>query len=355
MRQATHGRNVCKKVDIMNTLHMNLGSESYDIVIGKGLLDKAGEFFNLDRRVLVVTDATIPECYAATVAGCAKVARVVSVAQGEGSKSLAGFEEVLLAMADMSLTRGDCVVAVGGGVIGDLVGFAAASYMRGIDFYNVPTTVLSMVDSSIGGKTAINLGGIKNIVGAFHQPRGVLIDTDTLNSLDARQWANGLAEAVKMSLTSDGELFESLEALSPTEIREKIEDVIVASLKIKKAVVEEDVTEKGLRRILNFGHTLGHGIEAVEGLSGLYHGECVALGMLPMCSPSVRERLIPVLNKLGLPTIWQGNIDEALQYATHDKKRTSCGVNIVYVKEVGSSEIINASLPEFRNLVKEVF
>ncbi len=339
----------------MTTVRMNLGSNSYDVNIGKGVLRKVGELFNLDRRVLILTDSGVPSEYAEVVASVAKQARIMTVAEGECSKSMQTLSEVLETMIAEDMTRRDCVVAVGGGVVSDLAGFAAASYMRGIDFYNIPTTVLSQVDASIGGKTAINFGGIKNIVGAFHQPRGVLVDIDCLKTLDARQVANGLSEAVKMALTSNKELFEYLEGVTPETLDNSLEHIIVEAVKIKRTVVEADEHEDGLRRILNFGHTLGHGIEAGEGLHGLYHGECVALGMLPLCSKEVRDRLIPVLTTLGLPTEYHGNIDEAIALASHDKKRTADGVNIILVPRVGEFEIRKVSIYEFGAMVKEVF
>ncbi len=339
----------------MTTLHLSLGENSYDITVGRGLISRAGEFLKLDRKALIVTDSGVPSEYARTVAGAAKGARIVTLPEGEGSKSFEGLQTVLGAMSEFEMTRGDCVVAVGGGVVGDLAGFAAATYMRGVDFYNIPTTLLSQVDSSIGGKTAINFGGIKNIVGAFHQPRAVLIDADCLKTLPRRQIANGLAEAVKMSLTSDAELFSRFESLSAEEISDGIEDIIIASLKIKRAVVEADEREGGLRKILNFGHTFGHGVEAEEELRGYYHGECVAIGMIPMCEDTVRQRLIGVLAKLGLPTEYQGNVEAALSFVTHDKKCVSGGVNVIYVPEVGSFEIKRMTIEEFSSVVRSVF
>ncbi|MBO5279864.1 MAG: iron-containing alcohol dehydrogenase [Clostridia bacterium] len=228
----------------MNTLHLDLGERGYDITVGRGLLSSAGEYFNLKRKTFIVTDSGVPEEYAKSIAKCASDAKIVTVPEGEGSKSPETFAMLCREMLDFGITRTDCAVAVGGGVVGDLTGFVSASFMRGIDFYNVPTTVLSQVDSSIGGKTAINLGGVKNIVGAFHQPSGVLIDLDTLKTLPKRQISNGLSEAVKMSLTSDGELFSLFEKEEITE--DNIEKVIVGSLKIKKYVVE-----KALERLLS--------------------------------------------------------------------------------------------------------
>jgi 3-dehydroquinate synthase len=230
------------------------------------------------------------------------------------------------------------------------MGFAAASFMRGIDFYGVPTTVLSMVDSSIGGKTAINLGGVKNIVGAFHQPKGVLIDLDTLKTLPERQISNGLSEAVKMALTSDKELFSLFENEEIND--ENIEKVIISSLNIKKRVVEEDERESGLRKILNFGHTFGHGVEAVEEMRGFYHGECVAVGMLVTTSDAVLKRLIPVLKKLNLPTEYSGDVEGALAFISHDKKCEGDLVSVIFVDEIGSFRTEKLKARDFSSLVR---
>ena len=329
---------------------VNLPLGSYDITIEKGVLKKAGSLLNLDRKVLIVTDSGVPAEYAKTVAAQCRSPYIATVPEGEESKSLEIFEELCEAMLENGFTRSDCVVAIGGGVVGDLAGFTAASYMRGIDFYNIPTTLLSQVDSSIGGKTAINLGGVKNIVGAFYQPKGVIIDPDLLKTLPQRQITNGLAEAIKMSLTSDEYLFKLI-SLGDTE--KNIEEIIIRSLKIKKSVVEEDEREGGLRRILNFGHTFGHAVEAQEEMSGLYHGECVAIGMIPVCSDEVRERLIPVLEKVGLPTKYDGNLDDALKFISHDKKCDGKKISVVFVDKIGSYRIEKMDTDAFCDLVRE--
>ena len=315
------------------TLTVNLQHTSYDIVIERGVLKQADQYLNLRRRVLIVTDSGVPESYAQTVATLAQQPIIVTIEQGEESKSLASYETLLKTMLDNHFTRKDCVVAVGGGVVGDLAGFAAASYMRGVDFYNIPTTLLSQVDSSIGGKTAINFGGIKNIVGAFYQPKCVLIDPDLLKTLPKRQLANGLAEALKMSLTFDKDLFSLFETDS---IEASLDQIILSSLKIKKDVVEKDEKEAGLRRVLNFGHTVGHGIESENARHGLYHGECVALGMIPMCSDEVKERLLPILEKLSLPTKADFDPENALAAMLHDKKAEGNCVSVVTVDTVGT-------------------
>ncbi len=334
----------------MNLL-MQLPSGGYDIILERGALSRAADYLRRHDRALIVTDTGVPGEYARRVAEGCREAHIVTVPMGEGSKSFATLEQLLRVMLEKGFTRTDCVVAVGGGVVGDLSGFAAASYMRGIAFYNIPTTVLSQVDSSIGGKVAINLEGVKNIVGAFYQPRAVLIDPDVLATLPPRQIANGLSEAVKMSLTSDPVLFDIFER---GEALEKIETVIERSLCIKRDVVMQDEKETGLRRILNFGHTLGHGIESAEHLHGLYHGECVALGMLPMCSPAVRKRLIPVLRALGLPTELRGDLDAMLAPVIHDKKCEGGEITVVYVEEVGSYSMRRMSVADWMREVRRV-
>ena len=324
---------------------LDLGENSYDILLEAGCLSRAGELLDLNRKVLVVTDSGVPEAYADAVAAASLSAEIVRVPQGESSKNFDNFRLLLSRMLAFGMGRGDCVAAVGGGVVGDMAGFAAACYMRGIDFYNIPTTVLSQVDSSIGGKTAIDLDGIKNIVGAFHQPRRVLVDPQTLSTLPRRQVANGLAEAVKMALCFDAEGFarfesadwdrelDSLAAGGPVPVLERI---IADALRIKRNVVEQDEKEQGLRRVLNFGHTLGHGIESMHAENGLLHGECVALGMLPMCSAPVRERLLPVLEKLGLPVSCDADPDRVMQAVLHDKKAYSGKIRAILVENVGS-------------------
>ena len=318
------------------TIHMNLGEDSYDIIVERGVLSKANKQLNLNRRVLVVTDSGVPEEYAKSLASQCKEGIIYTVPMGEASKSLDIFGKVLGTMLDNGFSRKDCVVAVGGGVVGDLAGFAASAYMRGIDFYNIPTTLLSQIDSSIGGKTAINFGGVKNIVGAFYQPKKVLIDPDLLATLPERQISNGLAEAIKMALTSDKELFNIFEN---KDIDENIDEIIIRSLNIKKSVVEQDEKESGLRKILNFGHTIGHGIESSEEMSELYHGECVALGMIPMCSNTIRPRLIKVLKKCGLYRTLKYDWDKITEAAFHDKKADGDTVTITTVSEIGSFEM----------------
>lgn len=328
---------------------VNLPLGSYDITIERGVLKKAGEILNLRRRVLIVTDSGVPSEYAEAVAAQCRAPFIVTVPMGEESKSLAVFEKLCKEMLEHGFDRSDCVVAVGGGVCGDLAGFVAASYMRGIDFYNIPTTVLSQVDSSVGGKTAVNFRGIKNIIGAFYQPKAVLIDPDTLKTLSERHFSNGLAEAVKMSLTFDEELFRLFEE---KDAHEYIETIIEHSVRSKAAVVEKDEKESGLRKVLNFGHTIGHAIEVNE---EFYHGECVALGMLPMCSPEIKTRLTAVLKKLNLPTEYRGNTEKLIAAASHDKKFSGEKVTVITLPEIGRFEAEEWTTKELFDCIKEVF
>ena len=314
-------------------ISVSLGAQSYPIILDSGVLSHAGEHLDLARRVLVVTDSGVPEEYAETVAGACRQARICTVPAGESSKNMGSYQQLLGEMLALGMGRGDCVVAVGGGMVGDLAGFAAATYMRGVDFYNVPTTLLAQVDSSVGGKTAIDMNGVKNIVGAFHQPRAVLIDTDTLRSLSRRQMAAGLAESVKMAMTCDAALLKLIE--SSSDLTADLPEIIARSLSIKARVVEQDPTEQGLRRVLNFGHTIGHAVESCAG-GKLLHGECVAMGMLPMCGPALRPRLTNILRKCGLPTGCGFTPRQLLPYLLHDKKAFSDGISVVMVDEPGS-------------------
>ncbi len=284
--------------------------------------------------------------YAETVAKQCKEPVVCTVKTGEDSKSLETFGELLQKMLDNNFSRKDCVVAVGGGVVGDLSGFAASAYMRGIDFYNIPTTLLSQIDSSIGGKTAINFGGVKNIVGAFYQPKKVLIDPELLNTLPERQISNGLSEAIKMALTSDKELFDIFEN---GDIKGNIDTIIIRSLNIKKNVVEQDEKEAGLRKILNFGHTIGHGIEVS---TQLYHGECVALGLIPMSDAKIRQRVINALKKCKLYNTPEFDWDAIKDAAFHDKKADGETVTVTMVSDVGSFELKSMKCSDVIDMAK---
>ena len=325
----------------------------YNIILERGAIHNAAGHMDLDRRVLIVTDSGVPAIYAQAVAAQCREPVIHTIPQGEDSKQMDTYRQLLSVLVEKDFTRTDCIVAVGGGVVGDLAGFTASTFMRGIDFYNIPTTVLSQVDSSIGGKTAINFMGLKNIVGAFYPPRCVIIDPDTLSTLPPRQVSNGLCEALKMSLTSDRELFDIFETadLSDPTV---LDTVIAKALLIKKQVVEEDEHESGLRKILNFGHTLAHAMESVHHLKNYYHGECVAIGMVPMCSEAVRERLVPVLEKLKLPTTLTGDAEALIEACRHDKKMSGRDITIVYVPEIGSFRLEKIPFGEMEERIRQV-
>ena len=332
-------------------IHLNLNENSYDILVERGILQNAKDHINLNRRVLVVTDSGVPEIYAKTIASMCKEPIIHTIKMGEDSKSIETFAQLQKVLLDNGFSRKDCVVAVGGGVVGDLSGFVASTYMRGIDFYNIPTTLLSQIDSSIGGKTAINFGAVKNIVGTFYQPKKVLIDPDTLKTLPNRQISNGLAEAIKMALTSDAKLFNILEN---SDIDKNIDEIIIRSLNIKKTVVEQDEKETGLRKILNFGHTIGHGIES-SNINELYHGECVALGIIPMCDNELRPRVINVLKKCNLYNLVNFDWNKITEAAFHDKKADGNKVTVTTVKKIGEYELKTLDCNEVINMAKTAF
>ena len=337
----------------MAELNVKTQNGSYNILIENGALKKAGEFFNLKRKVLIVTDSGVPKEYADTVASLCESPVIFRTKSGEQNKCLKKYSEILNMLTENNFDRKDCIAAVGGGVMGDLAGFAAATYMRGIDFYNIPTTLLSQVDSSIGGKTAIDFEGCKNIVGAFYPPKGVLIDPDVLKTLSKRQLACGMSEAVKMFATFDEPTFNALESGEITDISE----IIIRALRVKKSVVEKDEKESGLRMSLNFGHTVGHAIESASAKTDnpLLHGECVSIGMMCFCSKEVKARLEKLLKKYNLPTDFCGSKEEIKQLLLHDKKCDGDTVNTVYADKIGSFVIKKMTADEIIGKCEEVY
>ena len=331
---------------------VRLGDASYDIEICRGAISLAAEkIMKKDRKVCVVTDSGVPREYSERLlSDLGEGAILCVIPAGEENKSFDSLFSVLRAMLAAGFSRSDAVVALGGGVVGDLAGFAAATYMRGIDFYNIPTTLLSQVDSSVGGKTAVDLDGYKNTIGAFHQPKAVFIDPDLLATLPRRHISNGLCEALKMGATSDPVLFGLFEEGDVLSSPELIEEIIVRAVSAKRDVVELDEREGGLRKVLNFGHTLGHAIESASGLS-LLHGECVALGILPMCEgDSLRKRIKRALEGIGLPTDANLHISDknaVLEALAHDKKSTSGGrISAVLLRDIGDFEFASLTPEE---------
>ena len=325
-------------------ISVSLGAQSYPILLEPGALARAGEHLSLDRRVLVVTDSGVPQEYAQAIASRCRQSHICTLPAGEGSKSMDSYHLLLREMLRLHMDRGDCVAAVGGGMVGDLAGFAAATYMRGVDFYNIPTTLLAQVDSSVGGKTAIDLDGVKNAVGAFHQPRAVLIDTDVLRTLSPRQTAEGLAESVKMAMTCDASLLSLIETAS--DLTAALPEIIACSLRIKAQVVEQDPTEQGERALLNFGHTVGHAVEKLKNFN-LSHGECVAIGTAAASYLSWKRGLISEkdlvyicegLKEFGLPVRTDGlSAEEILKATKSDKKMDAGSIKFVLLYRIGDA------------------
>ncbi len=329
------------------TIPVRLGEASYDIEVSRGAIDlAAGKIVKKNRKILIVTDSGVPKQYSERLLASLGENAILHVfLQGEENKNFETLQGVLRTLLKSGFTRSDAVVAMGGGVVGDLAGFAAATYMRGIDFYNIPTTLLAQVDSSVGGKTAVDLDGYKNMIGAFWQPKAVLIDPDLLATLPERHIRNGLCEALKMGATSDSELFGLFEK---TEL--DIERIIIRAISAKRDVVEKDERECGLRKVLNFGHTLGHAIETSSGLS-LLHGECVALGIPPMCgNDELKKKLIKALENIGLPTDAGKFITDknaVLEALSHDKKGASGGkISTVLLRDIGDFEFVKMTPEE---------
>lgn len=333
---------------VVEDLYVATAEGGYPIRIQRGLISHAKEHLQLNRRVLVVTDSGVPSQYAETAAAGCKIPVKAVLPQGEGSKSYLVLEKLHQIMLQNGFTRKDCVVAVGGGMVGDIAGLAAATYMRGIDFYNIPTTLLAQVDSSVGGKTALNLGGVKNPVGAFKNPSAVLIDPDVLDTLTPRDLRAGLVEVIKMATTHDPELLALIEE---GDLYQNIAAIIRRAVLIKRGVVERDEREAGLRQVLNFGHTVGHAIESIA-RGSLRHGECVAIGSLYMCSPAVRERLTRLYTAFGIPTKTLYPVAQLLEAIRHDKKGEGEGVTIVWVEEVGRFELRYVTYDQLREMIQ---
>lgn len=325
---------------------VNLGLNSYPIYVERGLLDHVGEYINLNRRVLIVSDVGVPSNYIERIAVQITSPSYKIVPAGESSKSIDTWASLMTELVANNFTRTDAVIALGGGVVGDLSGFAAACYMRGIDFINIPTTLLSQIDSSIGGKTALDFGGIKNIIGAFYQPTAVFIDPDTLKTLDSRQMGCGMAEAIKMAATFDSTFFEFLENENGFE---NLEHVILSCLDIKKNVVEKDEKESGLRKVLNFGHTLGHAIESQE---EYLHGEAVGIGMLYFSGKDAQKRIKTVLNKYHLPMKTNLSEEQLYESVLHDKKMDQDEISVVCCPTIGNFELKKLPVEQIRDFIR---
>jgi 3-dehydroquinate synthase len=348
---------------VTRELSVELGARRYLIRIGEGLLSDPGELSKQvpGRHALVVTDENVAPLYLERVrrALSERTTAEVVLPAGEREKNLARFQQLLGALAELGANRDATVVALGGGVVGDLAGFAAACWMRGIRFVQVPTTLLAMVDSSVGGKTAVDLPSGKNLVGAFHQPSAVLADTAVLSTLPARELRAGLAEVAKAAAIGDPEFFAWLERNADALLRRDdaaIAEAIWRSCAFKAGVVARDETERGERALLNFGHTFGHAIEAEQGFGGLLHGEAVAVGMalasrlstaLGRAPTADGERLAALLERWGLPTALPPGLDPdaLLTRMRLDKKSLSGRLRLVLWRGIGRAELVE-DIPE---------
>jgi 3-dehydroquinate synthase len=340
----------------VSVLTVNLAENSYNILIGRGLLSSLGQHcanIGLSSRVAVITNPTVNVIYGG-IAKCSLeeagfAVTVIDVPDGEEYKSAATLSGVYDALIEAGLDRKSFIVALGGGVVGDLAGFAAATYLRGIPFVQVPTTLLAQVDSSVGGKTAIDHPRGKNLIGAFYQPRLVLIDVETLLTLPDREYCAGLAEVIKYGVAIDRPFFEYLEQYAEDIIAKDqgcLEFLIRRCCEIKAHVVELDEKESGLRAVLNYGHTLGHAFETVEGYRELVHGEAVALGMvlaarisagLGHCSGADVERVTALISRFGLKILPpKADRIRLLEAIVTDKKSSNGTISFICNQGIGN-------------------
>ena len=347
----------------MQTVMVN-ASTAYPVHIGPGLLERAGELIAgavRSRACAVLTDSTVEGLYAARVCRSLQDAGfkvcLYAFPAGEQSKNLTVYGEMLEFLAGNKLTRSDVAVTLGGGVAGDMGGFAAATYQRGIDFIQIPTTFLAAADSSVGGKTAVDLTTGKNLVGAFHQPKMVICDTDTFQTLPPEVFADGMAETLKHGLIADKDFYHFL---MTGDVRARIGDVVRRDVEIKASVVGEDEFERGRRKLLNFGHTLGHAIEKISGYT-ITHGHAVSVGMVLAArageklgySPAGTLRAVTEAGgKFGLPTECPYTAGEIYAAAVSDKKRDGGSIDVVVLEEIGKAKTVRLDMDGLRAFVE---
>jgi 3-dehydroquinate synthase len=310
-------------------LNLNLKTSSYKIVYGHDILRTLSSYYDFsNKKVLIVSDDNIPLKYINEVKKEIVDVYTLILPHGEETKSFPYYLKINDELIKHNFSRNDCIIALGGGVIGDLVGLAASTYKRGIDFINIPTSTLSMIDSSIGGKTAIDYKDIKNVIGTFYQPKLVLIDFDTLNSLPIRQVNNGLVEALKAGFIYDTSI---LELFDKDDIYSHLEEIIIKAINVKKYYVENDEKEISIRKILNYGHTFGHAFEALGGFSdSLYHGEAVGLGMLIVSED--KEKMISYLKKLNIKYDFDIDEDKIIPLILNDKKVNGEYIDLIVIE-----------------------
>mgnify|MGYP003297453283 FL=1 len=327
-------------------------------MIGNGLkehLFEMDEIFGGYRSIVIISDKNVAKLYLSNVKKQIKSLGVsvytIVIPAGEESKSLAQVEDIYYQLMDMGITRSDAIVALGGGVVGDLAGFCAATFMRGIDFVQIPTSLLAQVDSSVGGKVGVDLGFGKNLVGAFHQPKAVIIDPQFLDTLEDHYLTDGMGEVIKYGCISSAKLFVRLMGFEYQEdLLEDMEEIIAKCVQIKRNVVESDEKEKGLRRVLNFGHTIGHVIESYFEFKEYSHGEAVAIGMYQITKMSVREGITTpetlgnlqlILETYGLPyEMPEMDMNRVKEILYSDKKFENDVLNMCIITKIGKAEIV---------------
>ena len=337
-------------------------SGSYDILVGEGVLSHLSEGLKdlpKVKKICVVSDSNVFPLWGEKVMDQLRGYEVTSFVfpAGEQSKCGSVYLELLNFLAENQLTRSDCLIALGGGVVGDLTGFAAATFLRGIAFIQIPTSLLAMVDSSVGGKTAIDLPAGKNLVGAFYQPRLVLCDLTLLSTLPREIFLDGCAEVIKYGILYDEALFSHLEEKGPDFDREA---VVTRCVELKRDVVEQDEFDLGLRMKLNLGHTIGHGVEAGSNFE-TSHGKGVAIGTAivtrsaasqDLCSRETERRVLTVLAKFELPTATEFSAEELYHHALSDKKRSGNTVNLIVPREIGLCDILPTSTQDITSFIK---
>lgn len=341
-----------------------------NVKIGYGILDDIWTVLNnndnlkdiSNRKICIFYDVNVPEKFVKKIITIFPNAYVKSMPQGELSKSILVYNDCIEYLVNKEFNRNDILISLGGGSIGDVVGFISSTYMRGMRYISIPTTLLSQVDASVGGKNAINISGIKNVIGTFNEPQQVVIDIELLQTLSIRQISNGIAESIKMGLTLDEELLNDIEELCIikyendrdanrliNENRALIEKIIKRSIELKLNIVENDFKEQELRRVLNFGHTVGHAIESYYNSDKYLHGECVGLGMLAMIDIGIKHKLIEILKLSGLPYEIKIDRDEMMKRIKHDKKSDGEGYHIIVCNKIGTYEQKYASIQEIND------
>jgi len=355
----------------MKRLKVNIPGHEYDIIIGKDLLKNTAQYIKDTRptpsKILVVTDENVAEYYTDTV--CASLSQIAEVKlvvlpAGETTKSLPYLNDLYDEAFSFGMTRSDIAVALGGGVIGDLTGFFASTLLRGIDFVQIPTTLLSQVDSSVGGKTAIDVSWGKNLIGSFYQPCLVIADTDTLNTLPDSEFSSGLSEVIKYGCIWDKAFFEKIDnAENRTGLMEIINDIVYTCCDIKRKVVEYDEHDTSLRMILNFGHTAGHIVEKAYNYTGYTHGEAVAFGMilaarlgekLGVSKDGTVQKIENIIKKFSLPCHIEISEDDLSGIAL-DKKASGSSISVILLDEIGKYNICKMDTEEYAKLLKEIW